>query len=62
MDFSLSNYKKHIIIFLLSLFILYNIPNVFNYLSVEKSLFQLPIQNIQGQLRQQQQTDYKISI
>ena len=59
MAFLLSNYKKNIIIFLFSFFIIYNIPNIFNHLSDGKSLFQLPLQNIQGQLQQQQsQIDY----
>ena len=57
MDFSLLIYKKNIIFFIFSFFILYSILNIFNFSFVEKSLFQLPIKNIQGQL-QQQQTDY----
>jgi virginiamycin B lyase len=58
MNFSLLHYKKNIIIFFFSIFIIYNIPNLFNHLFEEKSLFRLPIQNIQGQLQQQPQTDY----
>ena len=45
------------IIFFFSIFIIYNIPNLYSYVLDDKFLFQLPIQNIQGQL-QQQQTDY----
>jgi hypothetical protein len=56
MNFSLLYFRKHIITVLFSFFILYNILNIYNFLFVEKSLYQLPIQNIQGQL--QQQTDY----
>jgi streptogramin lyase len=48
---------KNIITFLFSIFILYNLINILNHISQENSLFQLPIQNIQGQL-QQLQTDY----
>ena len=48
---------KNIITILFSIFILYNLLNVFNHLSQENSLLQLPIQNIQGQL-QQLQTEY----
>ena len=58
MGFLLLNYKKNIIIFFFSIFIIYSIPNIFNHLVEEKSVFQLTIQNIQGQLQQQQQTDY----
>jgi len=54
---SLLHYKKVISIFFIFLFVLYNIYNIFNHLVEENSLFKLPIQNIQGQL-QQQQTDY----
>jgi len=57
MTFPLLHLKKNIIIFFFSIFILYTILNVFNNLSEANSLFQLPIQNIQGQL-QQLQTDY----
>jgi virginiamycin B lyase len=48
--------SKNFTIFFFSLFIIYNIPNLITHLSNEKSLFQLPSQNIQAQL--QQQTDY----
>jgi streptogramin lyase len=48
---------KNFIIFFFFLFIIYNIPNLFNHLSEETSIFQLPIQNVQAHL-QQQQTDY----
>ena len=48
---------KNIITILFSIFILYNLLNVFNHLLQENSLLQLPIQNIQGQL-QQLQTEY----
>jgi virginiamycin B lyase len=57
MTFPLLHLKKNIITFLFSIFILYNLLNVFNHLSQENSLLQLPIQNIQGQL-QQLQTEY----
>ena len=48
------DYKNIIIIFFFSIFTLYNIPNIFQYLYDEKSIIQLPLQNIQGQLQQQQ--------
>ena len=57
MNFLLLNYKKNILIFFFYIFVLYNIPDIFNHLLEEKSPFHLPIQNIQGQL-QPQQTDY----
>ena len=57
MTFPLLHFKKNIIIFVFTIFILYNTLNIFNHLSQKNSLFQLPIQNIQGQL-QQPQTDY----
>ena len=57
MNFPLLNYKKNIIIFFFYIFVLYNTPNIFNHLLEEESLFELPIQNILGQL-QQQQTDF----
>jgi streptogramin lyase len=51
--------SKNIIIFFFSLFIIYIIPNIFNHLSDGTSLLQLPLQNIQGQLLQQQpEIDY----
>lgn len=57
MTFPLLHLKKNIIIFLFSIFILYNILNISNHLSQKNYLLQVPIQNIQGQL-QQPQTDY----
>ena len=53
----LLHYKNIIITFFFSIFILYNIPNLLNYLSGDEFLFDLLIKNIQGQL-QQPQTDY----
>jgi len=57
MTFPLLHLKKNIIIFLFSIFILYNILNILNHLSQENSLLQFPIQYIHGQL-QQPQIDY----
>jgi virginiamycin B lyase len=48
--------QSKFIIFFFSLFVIYSIPNIITHLSDEISLFQLPLQNIQGQL--QQQADY----
>ena len=56
MNILILNLNK-MIIFFFSIFIIYNIPNLYSYVLDDKFLFQLPIQNIQGQL-QQQQTDY----
>ena len=56
MNFSLLDYKKNIIIFLFYIFVLYNTPNIFNYILEEEPFFELSIQTIQGQL--QQQTDF----
>ena len=47
---------KNFIIFFFSLFIIFIIPNILTHFSDDISLFQLPLQNIHGQL--QQQTDY----
>jgi virginiamycin B lyase len=57
MTFLLLYFKKNIIIFVFSIFILYNTLNIFNHSAQKNSLLQLPIQNIQGQL-QQPQIDY----
>lgn len=43
-----------IIVFCFSIFIFYNISNLANYLSEKESFFYLPIQNVEGQLEQQQ--------
>jgi virginiamycin B lyase len=56
MNSSLSNLKS-IIIFVFSIFVLYNIPNLLNYLSGDEFRFDISVKNIQGQL-QQPQTDY----
>jgi streptogramin lyase len=56
MNSSLSNLKS-IIIFVFSIFVLYNIPNLLNYLSGDEFSFDISVKNIQGQL-QQPQNDY----
>ena len=56
MVFIFLNCKNFIICFF-SLFIIFIIPNILTHFSDVKSLFQLPFQNIYGQV-QQQQTDY----
>src|SRR5687767_11944484 len=56
MNSSLSNLKS-IIIFVFSIFVLYNIPNLLNYLSGDEFRFDISVKNIQGQL-QQPQNDY----
>jgi virginiamycin B lyase len=48
--------QSKFIIFFFSLFVIYSIPNIITHLSDGISLFQQPLQNIQGQL--QQQADY----
>ena len=57
MTFPLLHPKKNIILFLFSIFILYNIPNLLNYLYGDKFRVDLLVKNIQGQL-QQPQTEY----
>ena len=57
MIFSLLHLKKNILIFVFSIFILYNTLNILNHFSQKNFLPPLPLQNLQGQL-QQPLTDY----